>query len=337
MGGAATRRAGQGDHRRAARPSPPSACGSSSSSPSRPASGARGASRCRRPRTRPGPDRHVITLALGAPRTWPSSSTDSSSPSRSPATCSRSTPSTSPTWPSPRPTRTRCSSSLPLPAMEEAAAGARCSGGWASRCGPGDYVSLQAYLPFGQDDALEALRRRVRDHLGGAAVTAGYGPRFLHSTGQLHKGGPNSVVCVQLVRAGRPARAAHPGQAVRLRHPHRGPVDRRPPEPARPRSPGAAGRGRRPGRDRLGRRAVEHGTVGAGRRRRGARHEDRHGRARQDGRQHDRAPASRTATRWWRTTSPPTLARRPPSKGAIVGRRPRRPGRRSSTRRGRPG
>ena len=36
---------------------------------------------------------------------------------------------------------------------------------------------------------------------GGMAVTAGYGPSFLHSTGQLHKGGPNSVVAVQLVRA----------------------------------------------------------------------------------------------------------------------------------------
>lgn len=65
--------------------------------------------------------------------------------------------------------------------------------------GEGDYVSLQAYLPYGQDDALESLRRRVRDGLGGMAVTAGYGPRFLHSTGQLHKGGPNSLVAVQIV------------------------------------------------------------------------------------------------------------------------------------------
>lgn len=63
----------------------------------------------------------------------------------------------------------------------------------------GDYVSIQAYLPYGQDDALESLRRRVRDRLGGVAVTAGYGPRFLHSTGQLHKGGPNNVVAVQIV------------------------------------------------------------------------------------------------------------------------------------------
>lgn len=65
---------------------------------------------------------------------------------------------------------------------------------------PGDYVSLQAYLPFGVDAELEALRRRVRDANDSMAVTAGYGPRFLHSTGQLHKGAPNTVVAVQIVR-----------------------------------------------------------------------------------------------------------------------------------------
>ena len=64
---------------------------------------------------------------------------------------------------------------------------------------PGDYVALQVYVPYGQDAALEDLRRRVRDALGGIAVTAGYGPRFLHSTGQLHKGGPDSCVAVQIV------------------------------------------------------------------------------------------------------------------------------------------
>jgi hypothetical protein len=89
---------------------------------------------------------------------------------------------------------------LPLPPVETAdPAGVL---GWLSETvSPGDYVSLQAYLPFGQDAALQTLRRRVRDHLGGAPVTAGYGPRFLHSTGQLHKGGPNSVVAVQIVSA----------------------------------------------------------------------------------------------------------------------------------------
>ena len=91
--------------------------------------------------------------------------------------------------------------SLPLPVLDEAEPGDTLR--WLSEhTGPGDYVSLQAYVPFGQDDALESLRRRVRDHLDGFPVTAGYGPRFLHSTGQLHKGGPNTVVAVQLVRAG---------------------------------------------------------------------------------------------------------------------------------------
>src|SRR3954469_6803201 len=67
---------------------------------------------------------------------------------------------------------------------------------------PGDYISLQAYLPYSDENerSLERLRRNVRDTNGGVAVTAGFGPRFLHSTGQLHKGGPNSVVAVQLVR-----------------------------------------------------------------------------------------------------------------------------------------
>ncbi|MGA3352165.1 MAG: glucose-6-phosphate isomerase [Acidimicrobiales bacterium] len=77
---------------------------------------------------------------------------------------------------------------------------------------PHDYVSLQVYLPYGQDDALEALRRKVRDANDQMAVTAGYGPRFLHSTGQLHKGGPNSIVAVQLVRSSPSAELAIPGE-----------------------------------------------------------------------------------------------------------------------------
>lgn len=78
---------------------------------------------------------------------------------------------------------------------------------------PGDYVSLQAYLPFGQDVAMEQARELVRDRLGGAAVTAGYGPRFLHSTGQLHKGGPPTVVAVQIVPDGGRAELPIPGYA----------------------------------------------------------------------------------------------------------------------------
>ncbi|HXQ59045.1 MAG TPA: hypothetical protein VN799_03075 [Acidimicrobiales bacterium] len=89
---------------------------------------------------------------------------------------------------------------LPLPPVETAAASTLMI--WLTETvGAGDYVSLQVYLPFGQDASLQTLRRRVRDHLDGAPVTVGYGPRFLHSTGQLHKGGPNSVVAVQIVSA----------------------------------------------------------------------------------------------------------------------------------------
>ena len=62
---------------------------------------------------------------------------------------------------------------------------------------PGDYFALLAYL--GPDPALAAAlqgwRRSVRDRLR-VATMFGYGPRYLHSTGQLHKGGPNSGVFV---------------------------------------------------------------------------------------------------------------------------------------------
>ena len=87
---------------------------------------------------------------------------------------------------------------LPLPTIDTAEPGTVMA--WLeSAVRPGDYVSVQAYLPFGQDAAMERLRRALRDRLGGMAVTAGYGPRFLHSTGQLHKGGPDTVVAVQIV------------------------------------------------------------------------------------------------------------------------------------------
>jgi glucose-6-phosphate isomerase/transaldolase/glucose-6-phosphate isomerase len=99
---------------------------------------------------------------------------------------------------------------LPLPAVEPADAGAVST--WLKEeVRPGDYVSIQAYLPFGQDEALERLRRAVRDGLGGMAVTAGYGPRFLHSTGQLHKGGPNTVVAVQVLPRAPTAHVPIPG------------------------------------------------------------------------------------------------------------------------------
>jgi glucose-6-phosphate isomerase/transaldolase/glucose-6-phosphate isomerase len=101
--------------------------------------------------------------------------------------------------------------SLPLPAVHSADP-STVSAWLKDTVRPGDYVSLQAYVPFGQDAVLEGLRRAVRDGLDGTAVTAGYGPRFLHSTGQLHKGGPNEVVAVQIAPRAPTAHVEIPGK-----------------------------------------------------------------------------------------------------------------------------
>jgi glucose-6-phosphate isomerase/transaldolase/glucose-6-phosphate isomerase len=64
---------------------------------------------------------------------------------------------------------------------------------------PGDYFAVLAYLrPSAKiDAALNAFRRRMVTRYR-VATTAGYGPRYLHSTGQLHKGGPNEGVFLEL-------------------------------------------------------------------------------------------------------------------------------------------
>ena len=64
----------------------------------------------------------------------------------------------------------------------------------------GDYVALQAYVAPGQAvwDQLQGVRLQLRDGLH-VATTLGYGPRYLHSTGQLHKGGPNKGLFLQLL------------------------------------------------------------------------------------------------------------------------------------------
>ncbi len=65
---------------------------------------------------------------------------------------------------------------------------------------PPHYVAIMGYLPPSPalDDAVAGLREVVRSATG-AATTFGYGPRFLHSTGQLHKGGPPTGRFLQLV------------------------------------------------------------------------------------------------------------------------------------------
>jgi hypothetical protein len=67
---------------------------------------------------------------------------------------------------------------------------------------PGDHLALQVFGDPGDHEAqlLEAVRVVLRDRHR-VAVTLGFGPRFLHSTGQLHKGGPKAIVCVQAVGA----------------------------------------------------------------------------------------------------------------------------------------
>ncbi|MGY4314566.1 hypothetical protein ACVWW1_003893 [Bradyrhizobium sp. JR3.5] len=68
-----------------------------------------------------------------------------------------------------------------------------------SRSARGDYVALLAYIERDGDtiDAMQAMRLKVRDakHL---ATCAEFGPRFLHSTGQAYKGGPDSGVFLQV-------------------------------------------------------------------------------------------------------------------------------------------
>ncbi len=63
----------------------------------------------------------------------------------------------------------------------------------------GDYFGLLAYLEMNgaHDEVLQAIRHRVREARR-VATCLGYGPRFLHSTGQAYKGGPNSGVFLQI-------------------------------------------------------------------------------------------------------------------------------------------
>jgi transaldolase/glucose-6-phosphate isomerase len=65
---------------------------------------------------------------------------------------------------------------------------------------PGDYVCIQAFVdptPANEERIL-GLASRARDATG-CVVTHGFGPRYLHSTGQLHKGGPNTGLFLQVV------------------------------------------------------------------------------------------------------------------------------------------
>jgi transaldolase/glucose-6-phosphate isomerase len=79
--------------------------------------------------------------------------------------------------------------------------------------GEGDYVAILAFLDRTSEteDAIEGARLAIRDRYR-VATTTGFGPRFLHSTGQLHKGGANDGVFIQVVDDGRSVDVPIPGQ-----------------------------------------------------------------------------------------------------------------------------
>jgi len=88
-------------------------------------------------------------------------------------------------------------------ALESAAGGNKTLAGYLGahlgRLQPGDYFALLAYVEMNEphQKALQDIRISVRDKKR-VATCLGFGPRFLHSTGQAYKGGPNSGVFLQV-------------------------------------------------------------------------------------------------------------------------------------------
>jgi transaldolase/glucose-6-phosphate isomerase len=73
-------------------------------------------------------------------------------------------------------------------------------GAWLGKKKARDYIVVQAYInPSAENTAkLREISAAIQQRLG-VATTVGFGPRFLHSIGQLHKGGPNSALVLQIV------------------------------------------------------------------------------------------------------------------------------------------
>jgi transaldolase/glucose-6-phosphate isomerase len=88
-------------------------------------------------------------------------------------------------------------------ALASAAGSDRSLGGYlrahVQRLQAGDYFALLAYVPMfaEHEELLQEMRHAVRDQKQ-VATCLGFGPRFLHSTGQAYKGGPNSGVVLQI-------------------------------------------------------------------------------------------------------------------------------------------
>ena len=107
-----------------------------------------------------------------------------------------------------------------LPSDEPAPLTGASLAGFLGQAQGGDYVSIQAWVqPSAEvDAALQALRTLIRDRLR-LATTVGYGPRFLHSTGQLHKGDGGNGLFIQLTAndaqdVGIPDKAGNPDSSM---------------------------------------------------------------------------------------------------------------------------
>jgi transaldolase/glucose-6-phosphate isomerase len=99
----------------------------------------------------------------------------------------------------------------------KADAGAETLDAWVGahfrRAHAGDYIGLLAYLDRQPEHTavLQRVRKKLRDHFKVATVL-GFGPRFLHSTGQAYKGGPNSGVFLQITASKPSEDLAIPGR-----------------------------------------------------------------------------------------------------------------------------
>lgn len=107
-----------------------------------------------------------------------------------------------------------------LPQVDAVAPAAAALHAFLAQGQPGDYIAVQAYVM--PDEAttalLQDLRHKLRDQYR-LAVTVGYGPRFLHSTGQLHKGDNGNGLFIQFVSThaadtGIPDSAGEPAAAL---------------------------------------------------------------------------------------------------------------------------
>ena len=85
------------------------------------------------------------------------------------------------------------------PGLKESTSLAELVKTFLSQGNPGDYIAINAYLPRNPStlEKLQSVRKKVLTQTG-LVTTLGFGPRFLHSTGQLHKGGSDQGLFLQI-------------------------------------------------------------------------------------------------------------------------------------------